>query len=235
MRSAKTNNRSIRPEIPKKEDPASQPASQPASAPTGDDSDETDAGDADAADEPSTESDDPPSREEMMTRFRERFGNRQPSREDIQSFMREAGATQSGGRIVIQRGGGPQAGAPGRPTRGGGGRRGGGRGRPGGGSDSGDKPSSASGERLTASVENSKTVKHWLKYSDELCDGRGFIEWTEYDHPTLGKVEIGGLAPYFTTTPPSDTLGEIADKQIEFLVQLSDWLPAPRFATSKAR
>lgn len=220
------------PELPKKEEPASQPASQPASAPAGEEPEDSGESDADAADEPSAESDELPSREEMMTRFRERFGNRQPSREDIQTFMRKIGGTQSGARIVIQRGG-AQAGLPGRPTRAGGGRRGRGRSPDGAPADAGESKPDRSADLLAARVENSKTVKHWLKYSDELRDGRGFVEWTEFDHPTLGKVEIGGLAPYFTTPPPAEALGDIADKQIEFLVQLSNWLPSPRFATSK--
>lgn len=31
-----------------------------------------------------------------------------------------------------------------------------------------------------------------LKWSDEKLDGQGYIEWKEFDHPQLGKVEIGG-------------------------------------------
>src|SRR5690606_10234024 len=28
--------------------------------------------------------------------------------------------------------------------------------------------------------------------NDEHLDGEGFVPWSEYDHPQLGKVEIGG-------------------------------------------
>ncbi|MFW5697618.1 MAG: M14 family metallopeptidase [Fimbriimonadaceae bacterium] len=31
-----------------------------------------------------------------------------------------------------------------------------------------------------------------LKWSDEKLDGKGFIDWYEFEHPQLGKVELGG-------------------------------------------
>lgn len=32
-----------------------------------------------------------------------------------------------------------------------------------------------------------------LRWSDEFMDGRLFVDWTPFDHPSLGKVEIGGF------------------------------------------
>ena len=31
-----------------------------------------------------------------------------------------------------------------------------------------------------------------LKWSDEALHGKGYVDWYEFDHPTLGKVELGG-------------------------------------------
>jgi murein tripeptide amidase MpaA len=31
-----------------------------------------------------------------------------------------------------------------------------------------------------------------LKWSDDVLDGKGYSDWHEFDHPELGKVEIGG-------------------------------------------
>jgi hypothetical protein len=115
----------------------------------------------------------------------------------------------SGGRVVV-RTGGPSV--------------------PGGGS-AGEIESS--GDALGARVEASKTGKGWLEYSTSKRDGEGFVDWHEIDHPTLGKVELGGMAPYFDTTPAADALEDIAAKQVDFLTALSDLLPAPRFEVAK--
>ncbi|MEM7331166.1 MAG: M14 family metallopeptidase [Chloroflexota bacterium] len=31
-----------------------------------------------------------------------------------------------------------------------------------------------------------------MKWNDEVLDGKGYIDWYEFDHPQLGKVELGG-------------------------------------------
>lgn len=31
-----------------------------------------------------------------------------------------------------------------------------------------------------------------LKWSDEALEGKGYVDWYEFDHPQLGKVELGG-------------------------------------------
>ena len=60
----------------------------------------------------------------------------------------------------------------------------------------------------------------WLKYSDRDREGKGFVDWKPFDHPTLGKVEIGGFAPGFQMNPPEDQLAELAEKQTAFVVEL---------------
>jgi murein tripeptide amidase MpaA len=48
-----------------------------------------------------------------------------------------------------------------------------------------------------------------LKWSDEKLGGKGHIDWYEFDHPQLGKVEIGGWdAHYAFRNPPLDYLEE---------------------------
>jgi len=46
-----------------------------------------------------------------------------------------------------------------------------------------------------------------LKWSDEKLGGNGYVDWKEFDHPQLGKVEIGGWdAQYAFRNPPPDFL-----------------------------
>lgn len=52
-----------------------------------------------------------------------------------------------------------------------------------------------------------------------------FVDWTEYEHPTLGKVEIGGMKPFSTVLPPADKVDELIAKQLPFVLKLADKLP----------
>lgn len=60
----------------------------------------------------------------------------------------------------------------------------------------------------------------WLEYSDKERGGQGFIEWQPFDHPTLGKVEIGGFVPGFRMNPPTSELDTLAEKHTAFIVEL---------------
>ena len=65
----------------------------------------------------------------------------------------------------------------------------------------------------------------WLAYNDNVREGEGFVEWTSFEHPQLGTVEIGGWVPYFKTVPPIDIIDEITAAQADFLVDLASKLP----------
>ena len=75
----------------------------------------------------------------------------------------------------------------------------------------------------------------WLAYSDELRGGEGFIAWASFDHPQLGRVEIGGWAPYFKTNPPAAELATIADKQADFVLDLASRLPDVALSTPEIK
>jgi hypothetical protein len=53
-----------------------------------------------------------------------------------------------------------------------------------------------------------------------------FVAWQSYDHPTLGKVEIGGMKPYATLAPPADSVREVIDKQLPFVRTLAGFIPS---------
>lgn len=44
-----------------------------------------------------------------------------------------------------------------------------------------------------------------LRWSDEALGGQGYVDWHEFDHPQLGKVELGGWNQLYawTNPPPS--------------------------------
>jgi murein tripeptide amidase MpaA len=57
-----------------------------------------------------------------------------------------------------------------------------------------------------------------LKWSDEVLDGKGYVEWYPFEHPQLGEVELGGwdMAYVFRNPPPQFLEKEIAP--------FADWL-----------
>jgi murein tripeptide amidase MpaA len=165
-------------------------------------------------------------RETIMPPFREQSGGRQPTPEEARAFFER----MRGGRTAVRTepGAGPPEASRGERRIG---RQRGERrfGRPA--PEAG--PAKPAAEPLAQHVESTDVNQRWLEYNDERRGGEGFVQWTPFDHPTLGKVEIGGFAPYSKTTPPADQLDEIADKQIAFLVELAQLLAAPRFGDAK--
>jgi len=72
-----------------------------------------------------------------------------------------------------------------------------------------------------------------LQWSDEKLGGKGFVEWYEYDHPQLGKVELGGWNRlYAFTNPPPEFL----EKEIEPFPRWLVWhlLISPRLELHEA-
>ena len=57
-----------------------------------------------------------------------------------------------------------------------------------------------------------------LKWSDEVLGGKGYVNWYEFDHPQLGKVELGGWNEIFAFRNPPP---EFLEKEIS---KFPDWL-----------
>ncbi|MBL8063887.1 MAG: hypothetical protein JNK32_12740 [Anaerolineales bacterium] len=57
-----------------------------------------------------------------------------------------------------------------------------------------------------------------LKWNDEVLNGTGFVNWYEYDHPQLGRVELGGwdFLHMWTNVPP-----QFLEKEIS---PFADWV-----------
>jgi murein tripeptide amidase MpaA len=57
--------------------------------------------------------------------------------------------------------------------------------------------------------EDDVKLLHW---NDDKLDGKGYIDWYEFDHPQLGKVELGGwdIMYCWANVPPQFLEAEIA-------------------------
>ncbi|RPI20659.1 MAG: hypothetical protein EHM61_26575 [Acidobacteria bacterium] len=61
-----------------------------------------------------------------------------------------------------------------------------------------------------------------LKWSDSGVEGKGFVAWAPFTHPTLGQVEIGGFAPYVRVLPPPAQIEKLAGFSTDFYLKLMD-------------
>ena len=61
-----------------------------------------------------------------------------------------------------------------------------------------------------------------------------FLPWQEFDHPTLGKVEIGGMNPkFFSQNPPAEALEEFIAPAHQWLLYLTESLPQVNVVSTK--
>ncbi|MFZ9689135.1 MAG: M14 family zinc carboxypeptidase, partial [Phycisphaerales bacterium] len=82
-------------------------------------------------------------------------------------------------------------------------------------------PSPPPEEKKDAPKPTDEDAAAWLAWSDRDQGGRGFMPWRPFDHPTLGKVEIGGWVPGFRTEPPAAMVPELTAKHAAFVASLA--------------
>lgn len=63
-----------------------------------------------------------------------------------------------------------------------------------------------------------------LKWIDGSGEAWRFADWTSFEHPDLGTVEIGGFTPYARNEPPEHERAELATGHLEFLLGLGSKL-----------
>ena len=82
------------------------------------------------------------------------------------------------------------------------------------------------------SEEESLKLIAWI---DGNTDGKGFADWETFNHPQLGKVEIGGMRTKFTMqNPPPHLLDSALDKIYMFPLKLAAMLPLVKVTKANA-
>lgn len=74
----------------------------------------------------------------------------------------------------------------------------------------------------------------WLYWNDAIVGGHAFVPFHPFEHPTLGKVEIGGWRPGVRLNPPVEQVGPISEKHFAFLKELATRLPRIVVAEAKS-
>jgi hypothetical protein len=92
-----------------------------------------------------------------------------------------------------------------------------------------DLPESAKGQPAPPADGEAR----WLQWNDKVMGGRAFIPFHEVDHPTLGKVSVGGWKPGVRLNPPASLIDAIVDAEFAFLKELTGKLPALAVSDAK--
>ena len=72
--------------------------------------------------------------------------------------------------------------------------------------------------------EISQAEQH--RFNDEELGGRYFSDWTAFDHPQLGAVEIGGWhSKFWGQNPPPEFLEEETEQQLHWILYLAEQGP----------
>ncbi|MBL7008971.1 MAG: hypothetical protein ISR76_08230, partial [Planctomycetes bacterium] len=64
-----------------------------------------------------------------------------------------------------------------------------------------------------------------LRWNDAVYDGAGFVGWSDFDHPQLGPVQIGGWRPLVLENPPMELIPALTERWSGFLGSLAADLP----------
>jgi murein tripeptide amidase MpaA len=88
-----------------------------------------------------------------------------------------------------------------------------------------------------AGIKDRKWIEWWrdhpheqdqqiLKWVDEYAAPGSYVEWQPYEHPQLGKIELGGWNNIYTwRNPPVDFVEPEVNRQFPFLLSLGEMLP----------
>ncbi len=69
------------------------------------------------------------------------------------------------------------------------------------------------------------TEEERLKWNDEELGGKLFVDWHPYDHPTLGRVEIGGWRRRLASPPEGELIQKECEMGHRFVVYLAGLAP----------
>lgn len=74
--------------------------------------------------------------------------------------------------------------------------------------------------------ELSEKTKAFIAYDENVLKGQGFVNWTSFEHPTLGTVEVGGEKAFVRTTPAFEEASKIIDIQLPWVFEIAKKLPS---------
>lgn len=63
------------------------------------------------------------------------------------------------------------------------------------------------------------------EWNEEVLEGTGFIDWYPFQHPTLGRIEMGGWDRWSTSNPPQHLISGEVQRNVEWVLTFAEKLP----------
>ena len=64
-----------------------------------------------------------------------------------------------------------------------------------------------------------------FEWNDDVLGGSGFIDWYPYDHPDLGRVELGGWDTWSRSSPPHRLIAGELERNVDWVLTFADKTP----------
>ncbi len=77
--------------------------------------------------------------------------------------------------------------------------------------------------------------KALLAFSDQELEGKGYLAWKSFKHPTLGEVEIGGAVPFADTTPPPSKIEVLLKGQVPWVFEIVQKMASIKIAKTEVK
>lgn len=74
-----------------------------------------------------------------------------------------------------------------------------------------------------------------FRWNDEVLGGRGFIGWYPFDHPDLGRIELGGWDRWSTASPPEPMIAAEVDNNVRWVLTFAEKTPRVAILDASAR
>lgn len=74
-----------------------------------------------------------------------------------------------------------------------------------------------------------------LAWSDKELEGRGFVEWQPFQHPTLEEVEIGGFVPFTGNSPPPHMIEGLLAGQVPWVFEIAQKMARIKISETKVK
>jgi hypothetical protein len=77
--------------------------------------------------------------------------------------------------------------------------------------------------------------KKLLKWNEEALEGKGFVTWYPFDHPQLGRIELGGWDTFSISSPPEPMIAGEVERNTQWILTFAEKLPRMEILEVAAR
>lgn len=64
-----------------------------------------------------------------------------------------------------------------------------------------------------------------FRWNDEVLEGKGFVAWYPFEHPDLGRIELGGWDRWSTASPPEPMIAAEVQRNVDWVLTFAAKTP----------